>query len=175
MNKDCMYISKYQALKIHEQLISDYGGETGILDEEKLISCLFQPTTSFYGHEQYPTLEEKSAVYLYSVVMFHPFMDGNKRAGYTYTVYFLKSLGASIEATSNEKITFVMDLASNKKSLEQVIDWIKKYSSINHISNDLNNSESLQNYILHSTEILDWDIYNEIKSIDDVVLKKLAE
>ncbi len=175
MDNTIMYLSKKIALTVHKELIKDFGGESGNLDEAKLVSCLIQPTTTYYNQEQYPTIVEKAAVYLYAVVTLQPFMDGNKRAGYTYAQYFLKSLGYSIETSTQEKICFVMDVASNNKTLEQVIDWVKTYTDFEFKTTKQKFSSSIKDFILHDEEDVDWAIYEEIRKTDNAVLKKLAE
>ena len=45
---------------------------------------------SFNGKDVYPTLEEKSANFLYMIVKNHIFIDGNKRIAATLFIYFLQ-------------------------------------------------------------------------------------
>jgi len=169
------YLNKDISLQLYYSLIRDFGGEYGIFDEYKLLSCLFQPTDSYYGQDQYPSLAEKAAVYLYSIVTLHPFVDGNKRAGYTYACYFLMIHGYKINATDQKKINFVLEVASNSKNYEQVLLWIKLYMKGNsNIENPIL-YENMQDYILHSNDSMNAEIYELIIKTEYKVLQKLAE
>ena len=54
-------ISKAQVLLVHERLINQSGGSTGIRDEGLLESALAAPYQEFAGISNYPTIEEKAA------------------------------------------------------------------------------------------------------------------
>ena len=72
-----------EALRIHEILIERFGGIKGVRDLELLKSSLNRPLQTFDGKELYPTITEKAAALLESLIKNHPFHDGNKRIGYT--------------------------------------------------------------------------------------------
>jgi hypothetical protein len=76
------YLTIEQILAIHETLINRYGGSHGIRDKGLLESAVFRPQTVIFGKEAYPALFEKCAVLGYSIIQNHPFLDGNKRAGF---------------------------------------------------------------------------------------------
>jgi death-on-curing protein len=50
----------------------------GIRDLGLLDSALAQPRASFGGHDLHPTALEKAAALCASLVLNHPFLDGNK-------------------------------------------------------------------------------------------------
>ncbi len=75
-------ISVQQALSIHKIAIEKFGGSTGIRDINGLESALARPFQTFGGEELYFTIEEKAAAIGESIIMNHPFIDGNKRTGY---------------------------------------------------------------------------------------------
>ncbi len=54
-------ISKHQILLLHEQLVQDTGGTSGLRDEGMLDSALAAPFQSFGGTEMYPSLQQKAA------------------------------------------------------------------------------------------------------------------
>ena len=74
-------ITVEKVLKIHDVLIHEFGGKAGIRDLAVLESAINRPFTGVADQEFYPTIEEKAAVYLESIVAGHPFSDGNKRTG----------------------------------------------------------------------------------------------
>lgn len=58
--------------------------------------------TSLWGREAYPTLDEKAAVLLESLVRNRSLVDGNKRLGWLATVVFLDINGVWVEAPDDE-------------------------------------------------------------------------
>jgi death-on-curing protein len=54
-----------------------------------LESALAQPRATFGGTDLYPGLIEKAAALGFSLVMGHPFVDGNKRTGHAAMETFL--------------------------------------------------------------------------------------
>jgi death-on-curing protein len=50
---------------------------------------------SFGGTELYPTLANKAAALCFSLVMNHPFVDGNKRIGHAAMEVFLVMKGSN--------------------------------------------------------------------------------
>ena len=71
-------LSKHQALLLHEQVVSQFGGTDGVRDEGLLESALAAPTQTFGGQYLYPTLLQKAAQLGFALVSNHPFWDGNK-------------------------------------------------------------------------------------------------
>ena len=76
------YISLEEILRIHFQVIEDYGGSHGVRDEGRLKSVVNAPKQEVFGEEQYSSLFDKAAVYLRNIIGDHPFSDGNKRIYY---------------------------------------------------------------------------------------------
>ena len=95
------YLSLSAILKLHESVLQRSGGATGIRDIRSLESAIAQPQMTFGGIELYPTIEEKAAALCFSLVMNHPFIDGNKRIGHAAMETFLvlndKELDASVD------------------------------------------------------------------------------
>ena len=75
-------ISVEQVLKIHSIAIEKFGGANGVRDMGGLQSALARPFQTFGGTDLYPTTYEKAAAIGESLIMNHPFIDGNKRTGY---------------------------------------------------------------------------------------------
>ena len=52
-------------------------------------AALARPQATFGGEDLYPDVEAKAAALMHSLVMNHPFVDGNKRAGAAAAELFL--------------------------------------------------------------------------------------
>ena len=80
---------KPQILLLHEQLIAETGGSSGLRDEGMLDSALNAPFQTFGGEGVYPSLQQKAARLCFGLVKNHPFVDGNKRIGAHVMLVFL--------------------------------------------------------------------------------------
>ncbi|MEQ8476808.1 type II toxin-antitoxin system death-on-curing family toxin [Fulvivirga sp.] len=74
----------------------------------------------------YETPEEKASAILESILINHPFVDGNKRTGYTLFRLMLLSANIDIDATENEKYDMVISVAEGKTDYAQILDWTRK-------------------------------------------------
>ena len=113
---------------IHQVLIEKFGGAHGIRDLNGLESALARPFQQFDGNDLYPTILLKSAALVQSILINHPFVDGNKRAGYTLLRYFLLSNDLDIEATQEEKYEFIIAIASGNMNFDQIAEWLNSYT-----------------------------------------------
>ena len=113
--------------QIHKLLINTFGGSHGIRDSSALESALTRPFQTFEQKELYPTLVGKAASLIESILVNHPFIDGNKRTGYVITRLFLINNGADIDATQDEKYEFVIRIASGKMDFDQIAEWLSKH------------------------------------------------
>jgi death on curing protein len=79
-------ISIRDAERIHNILIEKFGGLKGIRDSALLDSALKRPFQTFDQRELYPSSIDKAAALFESLIINHPFMDGNKRIAYVLNV-----------------------------------------------------------------------------------------
>jgi death-on-curing protein len=83
------YLVLIEVIELHRQIIEQSGGSLGIRDLGAVESALAQPRMTFGGEELYPTLVDKAAAIGFSLIMNHPFIDGNKRIGHAAMEVFL--------------------------------------------------------------------------------------
>ncbi len=120
-------ITVEKVLKIHDVLIHEFGGKAGIRDLAVLESAINRPFTGVADQEFYPTIEEKAAVYLESIVAGHPFSDGNKRTGYVLMRLFLLENNKDILVSEDEKYELVISVASGRVTFDEIVSWIKRH------------------------------------------------
>lgn len=113
-----------QALSIHQILIEKFGGTDGIKDQGGLESALNRPYATFDQKELYPTPVDKAAAILESVLINHPFLDGNKRTGYVFMRLTLMEGGLDIDTSQADKYEFVIKVTEGKLDTDQIRDWI---------------------------------------------------
>lgn len=117
-----------QALFAHDKIISETGGSHGIRDTGLLDSALNRPAHSFGGVYLYKTIFEKTAALMYSLLLNHPFVDGNKRTS-TYLAYrFLLINNYKLQTTNKNLVKFALDIESKKLNLEKIAKWLKSHS-----------------------------------------------
>jgi death on curing protein len=117
------YLSVDEVIIIHEYLIEEYGGESGIKDISALESALARPQT---GH--YKNVYEESAALMESLAVNHPFIDGNKRISFFATDIFLRLNGFYIDCDSESAYDFFINLFdSNNFKFKYLLPWLKKH------------------------------------------------
>ncbi len=119
-------ISIQEACKIHDILIEKFGGATGIRDKNLLESALRRPFQTFDALELYPTVIEKSAALLESLIKNHPFIDGNKRTGYVLCRLFLLQNKLDFDTDQQSKYNFIIKISTGELELEEIKIWIFK-------------------------------------------------
>ena len=117
-------LSKTQILLLHEQLIAETGGSSGLRDEGMLDSALNAPFQSFGGEDVYPSLQQKAARLCFGLVKNHPFVDGNKRIGAHVMLVFLALNGIELQYTQTELSNVILQLAAGTIQSSDLPDWI---------------------------------------------------
>jgi death-on-curing protein len=69
------YITLLEILNLHDQILQESTGASGIRDLGALESAIAQPYMTFGGQELYSTTVDKAAAIGFSIVMNHPFID----------------------------------------------------------------------------------------------------
>ena len=118
------YLTLGEVVDLHRAVIEATGGASGIRDLGALESALAQPKASFSGIDLHASISAKAAALCFSLVMNHPFLDGNKRAGHAATETFLMLNGSQIDATVDEQERLMLDLASGQVTREQLTAWL---------------------------------------------------
>ena len=122
-------ISIKEAEEVHKLVIEMFGGSHGIRDYNALDSALARPFQTFDNRDLYSNTIQKAASLIESILINHPFIDGNKRTGYVLLRMFLIQNGIDISATQEEKYEFVIKIASGKIKYDQIVAWLQKYTT----------------------------------------------
>ena len=118
-----IWLSLSDALAIHDEQLAEHGGASGVRDTGLLESAIARPLNrASYGD---PDIAELAAVYAFSIVRNHPFVDGNKRTGYVLLETFLELNGASFPVTDAEAVIAILQLAAGDTSEEEFIEWVR--------------------------------------------------
>ena len=122
-----IYLTLEDLLEIHRRVIAETVGSAGIRDVGLLDSAIHRPQASFAGIDLYPGLAEKAAALMHSLILNHPFLDGNKRTAFTAADVFLRLNGQNFAASEDELFEFVTAVADGQMSFEQIGPWIKTH------------------------------------------------
>ncbi len=117
-------ITKDQALMMHRELISAHGGSDGIRDEGLLDSALSAPLQTFGGQPLLPSIQQQASRLGYGLIMNHPFVDGNKRAGVHIMLTFLAMNGIELRYTQKELYETILSVAAGEMSCDGLLQWI---------------------------------------------------
>ena len=121
-------ISFEEVEEIHKTLITDFGGSHGIRDKDALSSALARPYQTFDSKDLYPSPIDKAASLIESILINHPFIDGNKRTGYVLMRILLIDNGMDINASLEEKYIFVINIASGQSKFDTIVKWLDTHA-----------------------------------------------
>lgn len=108
-------------LAIHERVLERFGGEAGIRDRGLLESALHRPRTGYYRD-----LASMAAALFESLLLNHPFVDGNKRVAFFATDVFLRLNGWNLEVDPDETHRFLTRLLDEGRcDLVRLLPWIR--------------------------------------------------
>lgn len=121
-----VYLSPEQVLELHRLQMRRFGGSAGLRDRGGLEAALARPQMTFGGEDLHPDLEAKAAALLHSLVVNHPFVDGNKRIGAAVAELFLSLNGADLLAGDDELVAITLATARGEVSAEAVWIWLRQ-------------------------------------------------
>lgn len=123
------YLTLIEVLELHRRIIEQSGGALGIRDFGLLESAIAQPRMTFGGEELYSSLIEKSAALGFSIIMNHPFVDGNKRTGHAAVETLLILNGMEISASVDEQERVMLTIASGEMGHKEFVEWLQEYTT----------------------------------------------
>jgi len=122
--KEPLWIEERDVLAIHDRLLAVHGGAPGLRDPGLLQSALARPRQ----HHAYAASRDMiamAALYTAGIVRNHPFVDGNKRAGFVVGVLFLELHGFDFKASQEDATQAVWDLAAGTLDEAAYATWLR--------------------------------------------------
>jgi len=119
------HLSLAEVAELHRLVIEAAAGIHGVRDLGALESAIAQPRMSFGGEDLYPTLVEKAAALCFSLVLNHPFIDGNKRVGHAAMETLLVLNGFEIRGSVAEQEKLMLSLAAGEIGRSELVDWLR--------------------------------------------------
>ncbi len=122
-NEVMQFLSLDEASAIHQRLIDAFGGVAGLRDKGLLESALFRPQTGYYDD-----LAQMAAALFESLIINHPFVDGNKRMAFFSCDVFLRLNGWKLEVESNAGYEFIIrSLEQDQCDYDHLLPWIQRH------------------------------------------------
>ncbi len=116
-----------EIIELHSKIISRTGGSDGLRDINLLESAVYSAMASFAETESYPSVEEKAARLMFSLVNNHAFVDGNKRIGVFVMLMTLKLNNIEIKYSQEELISLGLSTAAGQTDYDGILSWIKSH------------------------------------------------
>lgn len=121
------YLTLAEVLDLHRRVLETSGGGAGLRDQGGLASAIAQPRMTFGGEELYPTLADKAAALGFSLILNHPFVDGNKRVGHAALETFLVLNGYELRAEVEEQERVFLAVAAGAFDRLTFTAWIQEH------------------------------------------------
>lgn len=117
-------ISLQQVLYIHSKLIENFGGGESVRDHGGLEAAIARPYATFDGIDLYPDAIDKAAAISESLIINHPFIDGNKRTAYTLLRLMLLNFDLDITTSEDEKYKMTIAASTGNLKFDAVKLWL---------------------------------------------------
>ena len=123
-----VYLSLAQVVELQRELLAAFGGLAGIRDRGSLEASIARPAMTFGGEDLYADLAAKAGALLHSLVLNHPFVDGNKRAAAAAAELMLELNGLVLAASDLEFESVTLATARGEMSAEALAIWFRQRS-----------------------------------------------
>ena len=120
------YLTVDEVVELHELVVARSGGGSGVREIGGIESAVAQPQMTFGGADLYPSIAEKAAAIAFSLVMNHPFVDGNKRIGHAAMETFLMLNGYHVEARVDDQEQMFLNVAAGLVKQSELVEWLKR-------------------------------------------------
>ena len=121
------YLTLAHVLELYRQVVEATGGSLGVRDLGGPKSALAQPRMTFGDEDLYPSVAEKAAALAFSLILNHPFIDGNKRVGHAAMETFLVLNGHEIEASVDEQEDVLLRVAAGEMERATFVEWVRTH------------------------------------------------
>lgn len=123
MDKEVDYLTVDDLLEIASGVLGDFS----VRDAGLLAAAAGRPQSTVFGEDAYPSLEEKAAALLHSLVRNHALVDGNKRLAWSATRVFYVLNGRDLAYTVDDAEHLMLAAAAGDHDVEQLARWISTH------------------------------------------------
>ncbi|MCK4682111.1 type II toxin-antitoxin system death-on-curing family toxin [Candidatus Bipolaricaulota bacterium] len=105
-----------------------FGGAGGLRDWGLLNSAVNRLRATFDEKDLYPDIFTKAAALGHSLILNHPFVDGNKRTAWEAMHTFIEENGYSLQAEHDEIIELMLKIEDKSLGVDQITSWLQDHS-----------------------------------------------
>ena len=91
----------------------------------KSCGCIKRSSQKPDGKDLYPSVTDEAATLAFTIVMNHPFLDGNKRTAHAAMEVFLVMNGFEIRASVDEQERIMLALAAGELGRDEFSSWLR--------------------------------------------------
>ena len=117
------WLTTADVINAHAKQLRIFGGASGIRDPGALESALGRPINRW--RYEGTKLPELAAAYAFGIVRNHPFVDGNKRAGFLAMLGFLLLNNVRFAPDQAEATAIILGLAAGEIDESGLTRWIR--------------------------------------------------
>ncbi len=122
------YLDADEVILIHERILDRFGGAGGLRDWGLLDSAVNRLRATFDEKDLYPDIFTKAAALGHSLILNHPFVDGNKRTAWEAMHTFIEENGYSLQAEHDEIIELMLKIEDKSLGVDQITSWLQDHS-----------------------------------------------
>jgi death-on-curing protein len=111
------WITFQDALAIHDELITRFGGLPGLSGKGLLLSALARPEQAICYSD--PDIADLAGIYAVAIAKNHAFADGNKRTAFFVAATFLELNGFVLTLPEPEATLLMLNIASGQINEQQ--------------------------------------------------------
>lgn len=123
MSDEPEWLTKDDVLRAYSRGLHIFGGAPGIRDDAALESALARPLNKWRYHNA--DLPQLAAAYAYGILRNHPFVDGNKRAGFVALLGFLLLNNIDFAPDPLEAAAVILGVAAGDINEAGLTRWIR--------------------------------------------------
>lgn len=94
-------------------------------DESMISVCVERHKTKVFGKNFFPHILQRAAVLMHSIINFHPFVDGNKRAALLSVDFYLHWNGYDFMIPEDAD-DFTISIAKGEQGLNDILRWLER-------------------------------------------------
>jgi death-on-curing protein len=122
--KKSRWLDQRTLVLLHAESLAEHGGLWGLRDEAALESALARPR-NVCAYERSADVARLAAAYGFGLIRGHPFIDGNKRAGFLAIGLFLELNGFELDVEEANAVKTILDVAAGNLSEKALAEWIR--------------------------------------------------
>lgn len=127
MSTEPRWVDRLVVDAVHLDLVREHGGLQGTRDEDALEAAVARPR-HLWAYSENPDLVDLAAAYAFGLCRNHPYHDGNKRIAFVTAAVFLGLNGMRVNATEEEVVVVMLELAAGALTEESLAEWIRTHA-----------------------------------------------